>query len=140
MTLPCETCSVMPCGGSPEDSGLCSAELCKAQGTAAEVKSEVEGDGQVAFLAASVAGGMSGRVLLMVFTGVGNDGSSAPSQSHFLAEDVGGTRMEVVVAWRNSANASLSILTQLLMVARVLQITRHKQHVGCSQKKRQHHC
>ena len=50
----------------------------------AEVESEVEGDGEVAFLAATVAGGMSGRVSLTVFAGVGNDSSSAPSQSHFF--------------------------------------------------------
>ena len=72
-------CGVTPCGGSPEDSSLCRAAPCKAQGMAAEVKSWMEGDGEAVFLAASVAGGMSGRVLLTVFMGVGNDGSLAPS-------------------------------------------------------------
>ena len=120
-----------PCGVAPGG-----AAPCKAQGTAAEVKSEVEGDGEAAFLAASVAGGMSGRVTPTVFAGVGDDGSSAPSRSRFLAEDVGGTGMEAAVAWRNSANASSSILTRVSMVARVLRITGREQHAGCSRKKR----
>jgi len=92
------------------------------------VKSEVEGDGEAAFLAASVAGGMSGRVSPTVFAGVGDDGSSAPSRSRFLAEYAGGTGMEAAVAWRNSANASSRILTRVSMEARVLLGTGREQH------------
>ena len=78
-TTLCDTvlCSVTPCGVSSGDSALCSAALCKAQGTAAEVESEVEDDGEVVFLAASVAGGMPGRVSPMVFAGAGGDGGAA---------------------------------------------------------------
>ena len=75
------------------ESGTCSAAPCKSQGTAAEVESEMVGDGEAAFL----AGGMSGRVSLMMFAGVGADGSSAPSRSRFLAGYVGGTGMEAAV-------------------------------------------
>ena len=64
---------------TPDDSGPCSAAPCRAQGTAAEVKSEMMGDGEAAFLAASAAGGMSGRVSPTVFAGVGDNSSSAPS-------------------------------------------------------------
>ena len=74
----------------------CRAAPCKSQGTAAEVESEVMGDGDTTFLAASAAGGMSGRVSPTVFAGVGDDGSSAPSRSRFLAEYVAlfwGTRL-----------------------------------------------
>ena len=80
-TALCDTalCGVAPCGVSPEDSAPCSATPCKAQWTAAEVESEVEGDGEAAFLVASVAGGMLERVSLTVFAGVGDDGSAAPS-------------------------------------------------------------
>ena len=128
-------CGVTSDGGSPEDSGPCSAAPCKAQGTAAEVKSEVEGDGEAAFLKASVAEGMSGRVLPTVFAGVGDDGSSAPSRSRFLAEYAGGTGMEAAVAWRNSANASSRILTRVSMEASVLLVTGREQHAGCARKK-----
>ena len=48
------------------ESVLCSAVLCKSQGTAAEVESEVMGDGDTMFLVASVAGGMSGRVRSLI--------------------------------------------------------------------------
>ena len=60
----------------------------------------MEGDGEAAFLAATVAGGMSGRVSPTVFAGVGNDGSSAPSRSRFFGgvrrgyQDEGGGGME----------------------------------------------
>ena len=120
-------CGVTPDGGSPEDSGPCSAAPCKAQGTAAEVKTE-GGDGEAALLAASGAGGMSGSVSPTVFAGVGDDGSSAPSRSRFLAEDVGGTGMEAAVAWRNSASASSRILTRVSMEARVSSGTGREQH------------
>ena len=123
-------CGVTLCGGLPEGSGPCSAAPCKAQGTSAEVKLEVEGDREAAFLAASVAGEMSGRVSLTVFTGVGNDGSSAPSQSRFLAEYIGGTGMEAAEVWRNSANTSLRILTWVLREASVLLVTGCEQHTG----------
>ena len=92
------------------------------------VKSEVESDGEAAFLRASVAEGMSGRVLPTVFAGVGDDGSSAPSRSRFLAEYVGGTGMEAAVAWRNSANASSRILTRVSMVDSVSVETGREQH------------
>ena len=51
-TAPCDValCGVAPCGGSSWDSAPCSAAPCKAQWKAAEVESEVEGDGEVAFL------------------------------------------------------------------------------------------
>ena len=77
-------CGVTSDGGSPEDSGPCSAAPCRAQGTAAEVKPGMEGDGEAAFLAASVAGGMPGRVSPTVSAGAGDDGSSAPSRSRFF--------------------------------------------------------
>ena len=111
----CDTalCGVAPCGVSPCDAVPCNAALCKAQGTAAEVESEVAGDGEAAFLAASVAGGMPGRVSPTVFAGAGDDGGAASSRSRFLAGHVGGTGMEAVVVWRNSANASSRILTQV---------------------------
>jgi hypothetical protein len=92
------------------------------------VKSEVEGDREALFLAASVAGGMSGRVSPTVFAGVGDDGSSAPSRSRFLAEDVGGTGMEAAVAWRNSASASSRILTRESMEVRISSGTGREQH------------
>ena len=112
------------------ESGTCSAAPCKSQGTAAEVKSEVMGDGEAAFLAASAAGGMSGRVSPTVFAGVGADGSSAPSRSRFLAEYVGDTGMEAAVAWRNSASASSRILTRALREARVSSGTGREQHAA----------
>ena len=58
---------------------LCRLYMCKSQGMAAGVESEVMGDRDMTFLAASAAGGMSGRVSLMMFAGVGTNGSSAPS-------------------------------------------------------------
>ena len=88
----------------------------------------MEGDGEAAFLKASVAEGMSGRVSPTVFAGVGDDGSSAPSRSRFLAEYVGGTGMEAAVAWRNSASASSRILTRALREARVSSGTGREQH------------
>jgi hypothetical protein len=94
------------------------------------VKSEVMGDGEAAFLAASAAGGMSGRVSPTMFAGVGDDGSSAPSRSRFLAEYVGGTGMEAAVAWRNSASASSRILTRALREARVSSGTGREQHAA----------
>ena len=103
---------------------------CKSQGTAAEVESEVMGDGDTTFLAASAAGGMSGRVSLTMFAGVGADGSSAPSRSRFLAGYVGGTGMEAAVAWRNSASASSRILTRALREARVISGTGREQHAA----------
>ena len=112
------------------ESGTCSAAPCKSQGTAAEVESEVMGDGEAAFLAASAAGGMSRRVSPTVFAGVGADGSSAPSRSRFLAEYVGGTGMEAAVAWRNSASASSRILTRVSMEARVPSGTGREQHAA----------
>ena len=121
-------CGVALCGVSSCDSAPCGAAPCKAQGTAAEVESEVVGDGEAAFLAASVAGGMSGRVSPMVFAGAGDDGGAASSRSRFLAEYVGGTGMEAAVAWRNSANASSIILTRVSMVESVLRITGREQH------------
>ena len=135
---PCNTAlgGVAPCCVSLPDSAPCSAAPCKAQGTAAEVESEVMGDGDMTFLAASAAGGMSGRVSPTVFAGVGDDGSSAPSRSRFLAEYVGGTGMEAAVAWRNSANASSRILTRASMVDNVLARTRREQHAVWSRKKR----
>ena len=108
----------------------CSAAPCKSQGTAAEVESEMMGDGEAAFLAASAAGGMSRRVSPTVFAGVGADGSSAPSRSRFLAEYVGGTGMEAAVAWRNSASASSRILTRALREARVSSGTGREQHAA----------
>ena len=63
---------------------MCSAALCKSQGMAAEVESEVMGDGEAAFLAASAAGGMSGRVSPTVFAGAGDDGGAASSRSRFF--------------------------------------------------------
>ena len=90
-TAPWDTQSicVAPCGVSPGDSARAEA----GAGGAAVVKPEVEGDGEAAFLKASVAEGMSGRVSPTVFAGVGDDGSSAPSRSRFLAEYAGGTGM-----------------------------------------------
>jgi hypothetical protein len=107
----------------------CSAAPCKSQGTAAEVESEVMGDGDTTFLAASAAGGMSGRVSLTMFAGVGADGSSAPSRSRFLAGYVG-TGMEAAVACRNSASASSRILTRALREARVSSVTGREQHAA----------
>ena len=45
-TAPCDTalCGVTPCGVSPSDAPPCDAAPCKAQGTAAEVESEVAGE------------------------------------------------------------------------------------------------
>ena len=111
------------------ESILCRATPCKSQGTAAEVESEVMGDRDTTFLAASAAGGMSGRVSLTMFAGVGTDGSSAPSQSRFLVGYVG-TGMEVAVACRNSASASSRILTQALREARESSVTRREQHAA----------
>ena len=129
-TAPCDAalCGIAPCGVSSGDSAPCSAALCKTQGTAAEVESEVEGDGEAAFLAASVAGGMSGRVSPTVFAGAGDDGGAASSRSRFLAGHVGGTGMEAAVEWRNSASASSIILTRVSMVGSVLRITGREQH------------
>ena len=121
---------VTPCGVSPGDAAPCDAAPCKAQETAAEVESEVAGDGEAAFLAASVAGGMSGRVSPTVFAGAGDDGRSAPSRSRLLAEAAGGTGMEAAVAWRNLASASSRILTWALREARVSSGTRHEQHAA----------
>ena len=78
---------------------------------------------------------MSERVSPTVFAGVGDDGSSAPSRSRFLAEYVGGTGMEAAEAWRNSANASSRILTRVLREASVLLVTGREQHAGCARKK-----
>ena len=149
--VPCDaaSCGAAPCGVSPDDvcpreaalcgvtsdvtsdeSGTCSAAPCRSQGSAAEVKSEVMGDGEAAFLAASAAGGMSGRVSLTMFAGVGADGSSAPSRSRFLAEYVGGTGMEAAVAWRNSASASSRILTRALREARLPSGIGREQHAA----------
>ena len=107
----------------------CRAAPCKSQGTAAEVESEMMGDGDTTFLAASAAGGMSGRVSLTMFAGVGADGSSAPSRSRFLAGYVG-TGMEAAVACRNSASASSRILTRALREARVSSVTGREQHAA----------
>ena len=108
---------------------LCRATLCKSQGMAAEVESEVMGDGDMTFLVASAAGGMSGRVSLTMFAGVGADGSSAPSQSRFLAGYMG-TGMEAAVVCRNSASTSLRILTWALREARVSSVTGCEQHAA----------
>ena len=112
------------------ESASCSAAPCKSQGTAAEVESEVMEDGDMTFLEASAAGGMSGRVSLTMFAGVGADGSSAPSRSRFLAEYVGGTGMEAAVAWRNSASASSRILTRALREARLSSGIGREQHAA----------
>ena len=82
---PCDTalCGVATCGVSPCDAAPCNAAPCKAQGMAAEVESEVVGDEEAAVLAASVAGGMSGRVSPTVFAGAGDDGGAASSRSRF---------------------------------------------------------
>ena len=134
---PCDVApgGAAPCGVSSSDSAPCSAAPCKgrqcrAQGTAAEVESAVAGDGEAAFLAASVAGGTSGRVLPTVFAGAGGDGGAASPRSRFLAERVGGTGMEAAVAWRNSANASSRILTRASMVDSVSVRTRREQHAA----------
>ena len=137
-TAPCDAalsravtpCGVAPCGGSSGESAPCSAAPCKPQCTAAEVESEVEGDGEAAFLADSAAEEMSGRVSPTVFAGVGGDGSSAPSRSRFLAEHVGGTGIEAAEARRNSANASSRILTRVSREASVLWGTGREQHAG----------
>ena len=132
---PCDVapCGAAPCGVSSSDSAPCSAAPCKgrqcrAQGTAAEVESEVAGDGEAAFLAASAAGGMSGRVSPTVFAGAGDDGGAASSRSRFLMEHAGGTRMEAAVAWRNSANASSRIRTRVSREESVLVETGREQH------------
>ena len=54
----CDTtlCGVVLCGVLLGNAAPCDAALCDTQGTAAEVESEVAGDGQAVFLAASVAG------------------------------------------------------------------------------------
>ena len=112
-----------------DESFPCRPYTCKSQGTAAEVESEVMGDGDMTFLAASAAGGMSGRVSLTMFAGVGADGSSAPSRSRFLAGYVG-TGMEAAVACRNSASASSRILTRALREARESSVTGREQHAA----------
>ena len=129
---PCDVapCGAALCGVSSSDSAPCSAAPCKAQGTAAEVESAVAGDGEAAFLAASVAGGTSGRVSPTVFAGAGDDGGVASLRSRLLAERVGGTGMEAAVAWRNSANASSRILTRASMVDSVLARTGREQHAA----------
>ena len=128
-------CGAAPCGVSSSDSAPCSAAPCKgrqcrARGTAAEVESAVVGDGEAAFLAASVAGGTSGRVSPSVFAGAGDDSGAASARSRFLAERVGGTGMEAAVAWRNSANASSRILTRASMVDSVSVRTGREQHAA----------
>jgi hypothetical protein len=128
-TAPCDAvlCGVAPCGVSSGDSAPCSAAPCKKQRTIAEVKSEVAGDGEATFLAASVTGGMSGRVSPTVFAGAGGDGGAASARSRFLAERFWRRRAE---AWRDSANASSRILTRVSMEESVLWITRREQHAG----------
>ena len=88
----------------------------------------VAGNGEAAFLAASIAGGMSGGASPMVFAAAGDDGGAASSRSRFFAEYAGGTGMEAAVAWRNSATASSRILTRVSMEARVLLGTGREQH------------
>ena len=92
------------------------------------------GDGEAAFLAASVAAGTSGRVSPSVFAGAGDDSGAASARSRFLAERAGGTGMEAAVAWRNSANASSRILTRVSMEESVTVGTRREQHAALSRK------
>ena len=96
------------------------------------MESEVVGDGEAVFLAASAAGGMSGRVSPTVFAGAGDDGGAASSRSRFLTERAGGTGMEAAVVWRNSANASSRVLMrqQASMMGSVLVRTGREQHVA----------
>ena len=113
-------------GGTSEvtsnDSVPVRAAPCKSQGTAAEVESEVMGDGDTTFLAASAAGGMSGRVSLTMFAGVGADGSSAPSRSRFF----GGVR-----GWhRNGGGGGVEELGQRLLENSDAGIERGKGIVG----------
>jgi hypothetical protein len=128
-SAPCDAalCGVAPCGVSSGDSAPCGAAPCKAQGTAAEVKSEVAGDGEAAFLAASVAGGTSGRVSPTVFAGAGGDGGAASPRSRFLAERFWRRR---AVAWRNSATASSRILTRVSMEDSVSVEAGREQHAA----------
>ena len=105
-----------------DESGTCSAAPCRSQGLAAEVKSEVMGDGEAAFLAASVAGGMSGRVSLTMFAGVGAGGSSAPSRSRFF----GGVRGR----HRNGGGGGVEELGQRLLEDSDAGIERGKGIVG----------
>ena len=121
---------VAPCGVSLPDSAPCSAAPCKSQRTAAEVESEVAGDGESAFLTDSAAGRIPGRVSQTVFAGAGGDGGTASSRSRFLAERVGGTGTEAAEAQRNSANASSRIRTRVSREASELWVTGREQHAG----------
>ena len=137
-TAPCDAalsravtpCGVAPCGGSSGEAAPCSAAPCKAQRTAAEVESEVTGDGESAFPTDSTAGRMPGRVSQTVFAGAGGDGGTASSRSRFLAERVGGTGTEAAEAQRNSANASSRIWTRVSREASELGATGREQHAG----------
>ena len=93
------------------------------------VKSEVAGDGEAAFLAASVAGGMSGGESRRRCSRVLATMAALHLHDHvFLAERVRGTGMEAAVAWRNSANASSGILTRVSMEEGASVETGREQH------------
>ena len=91
------------------------------------MESEVEGEKETAFLAASAAGGMPERVPPAVFTGVDDNGGTASSRSRFLQEHAGGTGIEAAVAWRNSASTVSIFLTQASMVGSIEEKTGHEQ-------------
>ena len=70
----------------------------KAQTTAAEVMAETVREGESAFLMASAAGELSGRVPSLVLTGAGDGGGPGSSQARFMQERAGGTGIEAAVA------------------------------------------